>query len=299
MKIGLVTVTFNSSSVLDDFFVSIKNQDYNNFKLYIVDNASSDDTIDKVEKWDCHPKILLKNNKNIGVSSANNQGINLALNDNCDFILLINNDTIFEDKLISKLIDAHIKYGSSIVVPKIKYYLKSNVIWYAGGFYNKTKACLNYHRGQDEIDCGQYNFNDIVEYAPTCCALIHKTVFEDVGLMDEKFFVYFDDADFFYRVLRFNRHHIKYIYDIHFLHKIGSLTKSRVEKTNIYSDFFIIQSCKNHVYFLRKQKAFLAYINLIYLWFYLTLRFFISNRFEKKWRVFMLIQTSYFNGFKI
>ena len=67
MKIGLVTVTFNSSSVLDDFFVSIKNQDYNNFKLYIVDNASSDDTIDKVEKWDCHPKILLKNNKNIGV----------------------------------------------------------------------------------------------------------------------------------------------------------------------------------------------------------------------------------------
>ena len=67
--------------------------------------------------------------------------------------------------------------------------------------------------------------------------------------MDEKFFVYFDDADFFYRVLRFNRHHIRYIYDIHFLHKIGSLTKSRVEKTNIYSDFFIIQNCKNHVYF--------------------------------------------------
>ena len=139
MKIGLVSVTFNSSSVLDDFFVSIKNQDYNNFKLYIVDNASSDDTIDKVEKWDSHLKILLKNNKNIGVSSANNQGINLALNDNCDFILLINNDTIFEDKLISKLIDAHIKYGSSIVVPKIKYYLKSNVIWFAGDFIIKLR----------------------------------------------------------------------------------------------------------------------------------------------------------------
>ena len=66
-----------------------------------------------------------------------------------------------------------------------------------------------------------------------------------------------------------------------------------------YGEFFIKQNSKNHVYFLRKQKTLIAYINLIYLWFYLTIRFFISNRFEKKWSVFYLIQTSYFQGFKM
>ena len=93
---------------------------------------------------------------------------------------------------------------------------------------------------------------------------------------------------------------LRYRHDIHFLHKIGSLTNSRNKDKPIkYGEFFISQNSKNHVYFLRKQKTLIAYINLIYLWFYLTIRFFISQRFEKKWSVFYLIQTSYFQGFKI
>jgi GT2 family glycosyltransferase len=300
MKIGVVTVTYNSSAVLDDFFKSIESQDHSDFLLYVVDNASTDDTISKVEKWNFKSKTLLKNKNNLGVAAANNQGIKLALKADCDFVMLLNNDTVFEDSLLSKLIRSYHIYGSSILVPKMNYFSPSNTIWYAGGFYNRKKAFLNFHRGQGEIDHNQYNENDTVEYAPTCCALIHQSVFVDVGLMDEKYFVYFDDTDFFYRVLAHGRHEARYIHDIHFLHKIGSLTQSRNEnKPQKYGDFFIQQNSKNHVYFLRKQKTWLAHINLVYLWFYLTLRFFISNRFEKKWRVFYLIQLSYFKGFKI
>ena len=118
--------------------------------------------------------------------------------------------------------------------------------------------------------------------------------------MDEKYFVYFDDTDFFFRVLENGKHEARYRHDIHFLHKIGSLTNSRNKDKPIkYGEFFIKQNSKNHVYFLRKQKTLIAYINLIYLWFYLTSRFFISRRFEKKWSIFYLIQTSYFQGFKM
>ncbi len=300
MKIGVVTVTFNSSSVLDDFFTSIEQQDYPDINLYIIDNKSVDDTLLKLENWNFKSKVLLKNNNNLGVATGNNQGIKLALKDDCKFVLLLNNDTVFEGKLISKLVETSNIYGSSIVVPKINYFSSPNVIWYAGGFYNKKKALLNFHRGQDEIDKNQYNVDDKVEYAPTCCALIHQSVFEDIGLMDEKYFVYFDDTDFFYRILKDGKHEVRYRHDIYFLHKIGSLTNSRNKDKNMrYGEFFIKQNSKNHVYFLRKQKTLIAYINLIYLWFYLTIRFFISQRFEKKWSVFYLIQTSYFQGFKI
>lgn len=300
MKIGIVTVTYNSSSVLDDFFTSIEQQDYSNFNLYIIDNKSVDDTISKIEDWDFKSKTLVKNGNNLGVAAGNNQGISLALKEGCDLVLLLNNDTVFEDKLLSKLVETHNSYGSSIVVPKMNYFSPSNMIWYAGGFFNRKKAYLNYHRGQGELDINQYNIDDKIEYAPTCCALIHKSVFEDVGMMDEKYFVYFDDTDFFFRVLKHGKHEARYRHDIHFLHKIGSLTNSRnKDKPKKYGEFFIQQNSKNHVYFLRKQKSFKAYVNLIYLWFYLTIRFFVSNRFEKKWSVFYIIQSSYFQGFKM
>ena len=61
MKIGIVTVTFNSSSVLDDFFTSIEQQDYSDFNLYIIDNNSVDDTLSKVDSWSFKSKVLLKN----------------------------------------------------------------------------------------------------------------------------------------------------------------------------------------------------------------------------------------------
>lgn len=300
MKIGIVTVTYNSSSVLDDFFISIEQQDHSNFEVYFVDNASSDDTISKVDTWNFKSKTTIANSENLGVAAGNNQGIKLALKDGCDFVLLLNNDTVFEDKLLSKLLEIHDKYGSSIVVPKMNYFSPSDMIWYAGGFYNRKKAFLNYHRGQGEIDNNQYNIDDVIEYAPTCCALIHKTVFEDIGIMDEKYFVYFDDTDFFYRVMADGRHEARYRHDVHFLHKIGSLTKSRnSDKPKKYGDFFIKQNSRNHVYFLRKQKSNFTYLNLIYLWFYLTLRFFVSHRFEKNWNTFYLIQLSYFQGLKM
>ena len=143
MKIGVVTVTYNSSSVLEDFFTSIENLAYPDFNLYVIDNASSDDTISKIEDWSFESKILLKNTNNLGVAAGNNQGIKLALKDNCDFVLLLNNDTVFENQLLSKLLDTYRTYGSSIVVPKMNYFSPSNMIWYAGGFYNRKKAFLN------------------------------------------------------------------------------------------------------------------------------------------------------------
>ena len=109
------------------------------------------------------------------------------MSEDCDFVLLINNDTVFEEKLLQKLIDAHHQYGSSIITPKMMYHEPNNVIWYAGGFFDRKKAWLNYHRGQNEVDKGQFQENDVIEYAPTCCAFIHRAVFDDVGLMDEKY----------------------------------------------------------------------------------------------------------------
>ena len=71
MKIGLVTVTFNSELVLFDFLQSVNKQDYTDYRLYVVDNDSSDKTSDILDK-DPSLKVIY-NKTNVGVAKANNQ----------------------------------------------------------------------------------------------------------------------------------------------------------------------------------------------------------------------------------
>ena len=134
MKIGLVTITFNSADVLPEFLDSVAKQTYQNFFLYVIDNASSDNTIQEFESRKRQNYQLIPNTNNLGVAAGNNQGIKKALSEDCDFVLLINNDTVFEEKLLQKLVDAYHQYGSSIITPKMMYHESNNVIWYAGGF---------------------------------------------------------------------------------------------------------------------------------------------------------------------
>ena len=61
MKIGVVTVTYNSSLVLEDFFSSIENQDFLDFHLYIIDNNSKDNTLSKINKWNFSTKTIFFN----------------------------------------------------------------------------------------------------------------------------------------------------------------------------------------------------------------------------------------------
>ena len=190
-KIGIVTITYNSEKVLVPFIDCIIKQTYSNFNLYVVDNNSSDNTCNLLSEIKDDRVVLIKNQKNLGVAKGNNQGILKSIDDNCDQILLINNDVEFEIKLLEKLILAQEKSNSSLVSPKINYFSSKNKIWYAGSWFNKKRGFLPIHRGMGEIDNGQYDKVEQVEYSPTCCCLILKQVFEDVGLMDEDYFVYF------------------------------------------------------------------------------------------------------------
>ena len=74
-KIGVVTVTYNSSEVIDKFLEDLFNQKFSNFFLYVVDNASTDNSLEKINKLKESRVKIIKNSINKGVASANNKGI--------------------------------------------------------------------------------------------------------------------------------------------------------------------------------------------------------------------------------
>jgi GT2 family glycosyltransferase len=152
-----------------------------------------------------------------------------------------------------------------------------------------------------ELDEGQYDKIIEVEYAPTCCLLVKKEVFQDIGLMDEKYFVYFDDTDFSYRVWKDGRHKMFYCPNVKLYHKVGSLTKSfnKANEKIFRGDFFIKQTTKNHIYFLKKIGGLFAYTFIGWLFVKNNIRFVVNPQIRKSFATWWLINKSYFEGIKM
>ena len=299
-RIGIVTVTYNSAKVLSSFLDCLWSQNYINFILYVIDNASTDNSINLLKQVKDSRLRIIINKDNIGVAAGNNIGIKQALSDECHQLLIMNNDIEFEYDMIDRLVRIQELKKCSLVTPKIMYYDSPNHIWYAGSWFSKRKGYVPYHRGIDQLDQGDFNNSIIVNYAPTCCLLIKKKVFEDIGLMDEKYFVYFDDTDFLYRIYKDKRHKLYYVPTVKILHKVGSLTKSFTGKEKLYrGDFFLKYTFRNHIYFLKKIGGFFAYLFIIWLFFKNNIRFFINPRIKKNISTLLLINRSYFEGLKM
>jgi GT2 family glycosyltransferase len=246
MKIGAVTVTYNSGEVIEGFLRSLLAQTHGDFILYVVDNASRDDTLGRVAR--CHdPRIVvIANTTNAGIAEANNQGIRAALASGCDAVLLINNDTEFEPALVRKLVSGLQESGCDMIAPKILYHDNRQLIWSAGGGFNPLKGYAGFHYGLNQVDRGQFDTPRRVDHAPACCLLVRRSVFSRVGLMDDRYFVYLDDTDFCYRARRAGIY-LRYHPAATLLHKASSLTGGPE------SEFSVRYRTRNQVYFMLKH----------------------------------------------
>jgi GT2 family glycosyltransferase len=245
--VGIVTVTFNSATVIRGFLKSLLRQDFHRFRLYAVDNASSDETLAQLEEFKDERIVVIRNSNNVGVAEGNNIGIRAALADNCGFVLLINNDTEFGPDLLDELVKGLGEYDYQMVVPKILYFDQPNRIWAAGGYFSRMRGSAR-HFGSDQLDSGKFDKSRFVDYSPTCCMLIRSAVFAQVGLMDSHYFVYFDDTDFCFRARKCGVR-LGYLPTARLLHKVSSLTGSE-------SEFTIRYCVRNHVYYMFKNFPF-------------------------------------------
>ncbi|MEQ9551148.1 MAG: glycosyltransferase family 2 protein [Coleofasciculus sp. G3-WIS-01] len=296
-KVGVVTVTFNSQNVIEEFLDSIFSQSHENFKLYVIDNASADKTLTIINFYHDRRILTINNLNNRGVAAGNNQGIEAALKDDCNYILLINNDTVFSSDLISQLLKVIRENNCSMATPKMMYHSRPNVIWCAGGFFRKTNGYLPENRGLNHKDIGQFNCVERVDYAPTCCTLIKKEVFEDIGLMDEKYFVYADEVDFFYRVWKNGKHLMYYTPNTKLYHKVGALTQSmRGIPQSKYAEFYLRYTTRNNIYFLKKQNTLYSKFFIAYYFVKMPFSFLLTGRYNRNLKTFLLLQKSFVEG---
>ncbi len=230
-KISIITVNYNTDNETKSLLKSLERIEKKDIEMniIIVDNGSKSlfklDSQNKKDNTTVH-----RSEKNLGFAGGYNFGIKKALKNQSDYILIINNDTLVYTDMLKNLISA-IEKGPEIVaaVPRIyfarghefhKGKYKSNelgkVIWYAGGYtdWNNIKSI---HRGMDEVDHGQYNQTEPTEFATGCCILFKKEILENVGMFNEKYFLYYEDADLSERIKRAG-YKILYVPDAKLIH---------------------------------------------------------------------------------
>jgi len=248
MKVGVVTVLYNSTDVLEGFFKSLSEQANVTIKLYVIDNSPTDEGLQLSRRLGMQHGIdttLIYNNGNFGVAKGNNQGIELALADGVDYVVLSNNDVEFNTPdMIRGMIEDMSLAGARASVPKMLYY-GTRKIWCAGGSISKLRAGSP-HRGDLEEDVGQYDVSEFTEYAPTCFMILEREVFQDVGLMDEDYFVYYDDTDFVWRINRCNAP-ILYVPRFELFHKVSFSTGGN---ESLFSLYYVT---RNRIFFARKN----------------------------------------------
>lgn len=199
--VGVVTVTYNSEEVLPDFLDSLAAQRNVRVRLYAIDNDSHDRTLAVLGGYEERIDIVtLANSENLGIAVGNNQGIEQAFADHVDWVLILNNDTLFPEDALANLVEEADTHGLDVVSPLIEATEPSGSVWYAGGDIIRWQGMKPIHAYAGQPMSSVPRRLVRTPYASTCCLLLRPQVFVDVGLMDPVYFVYYDDIDFAIRV---------------------------------------------------------------------------------------------------
>lgn len=232
-KVSIITLNWNGLEDTIECLESLKKITYPNYEVVVVDNGSvGNDTDILYERYGEYIK-LIRNDENLGFTGGNNVALQyLLIDSDADYFLLLNNDTVVDPEFLTEMVMVA-ETDASIGIAGCKTY-----------FYDDPKrlqvVCekINMYKGQpirvgfNESDNGQYEDIKSVDYVQGSCFLIRRNIVENIGLLDEDYFTYWEEADYCYRAKKAGYKTI-YVPKSHIWHK-ESISISHVSPLTEY-----------------------------------------------------------------
>ena len=244
--IDIVIPNWNGRHMLEVCLPSLYSQIYQDFTVFVVDNGSTDDSVDYLRTT--YPQVeILELHQNSGFSVAVNRGIEAGRR---EWVLLLNNDIEMAPNCLAHLVQ-QAKREPQIKMFALKMLSFANRTLLDGAGDGVLRGGVGYRFGTLEPDSIQYNLKREVFGACAGAALYHRLLFNEVGLFDEDFFAYLEDVDFNMRAVRAG-HRCCYLPEAVVYHIGSATTGSKINKMTVRlttrNNIFVI--CKNYSFFM-------------------------------------------------
>jgi GT2 family glycosyltransferase len=240
--VSVVVLNWCGEQYTADCIRSLQRSAYSALRILLVDNGSPDGSGERLRHAFSEVDYL-QTGSNLGYAGGNNRGIERALADGAEYVLILNNDTVADPHCVSWLVrmaESNTRIGA--VSPKILYHEDPDRVWFAGGDFSRLRA-LSRHRGEGGQDRGDRKPGD-VSFLTGCCLLVRSSVLQTIGGFDESFFAYLEDVDLSLRLLDAG-YRLVYEPRARLLH--------RVPLRNEPSPFQILQRDRNRRRLVRKR----------------------------------------------
>ena len=195
--VGIVISNYNGWQDTVQCLQSLQKQTFTDFEIILLDDASTNDSVAQLRAHLPQNTVFLPQSQNLGFAAANNVGIRRALADGCDWVLLLNNDTVAAPDFLQNLL-ANTPAGA-VSCPKMLFMDPPDEIWFAGGTLDRHR-CTVTHEGGHAKDGPAYSQKRQVSFITFCCVLLPRAVIEQVGCLDESLFMYCEDVDYCLRL---------------------------------------------------------------------------------------------------
>lgn len=250
---------------------SLSKNNYSNFKTLVLDNHSTDGSVEAIQNR--FPEVqIIPIGENRGYAGNNNVGIQAALGQQADWVFILNEDTILDPECLALLMEEATKNAQiGIVGPMVYHHDEPNIIQSAGGLLGPHWQSI--HLGKDEKDTGQWQKPHEVEWISGCAIMVRRQLIEQVGMIDERFFYYWEETEWCIRARKAGWRIVHV--------PVAQIWHKGVQRNYTPPPSLMYYSTRNRLLTLKKHKAPISVISRA--WFEI-LRTLVSWSVKPKWR---------------
>ena len=266
-EVSIILLNYNGAEDTIACLQSLQETSYPDYNIIIVDNASPDDSVDRIEHYlqsqsrgytffrspneaMQSPKpqskfMLLQTGHNGGYGYGNNIGIKYALQHGADYVLVLNNDTVVDPGFLKPMVQiCENDKNIGIVSGQIFFYDKPDIFWFNGGKINLRTGKIE-HVDYGKLNQGQKPENENT-FLTGCLWLVPKRLFKEIGFLNEEYFMYVEDLEFSHRAMQAG-------YNLMISHKSRIWHKISRTAGGERSDFSVYWTTINTLLFMRKN----------------------------------------------
>jgi len=267
----IIILNYNGYKDTIECIHSLKDIDYKNYKIVVVDNNSVDNSIEKIKNT-FNEIVVLNTGINLGYAGGNNYGIKYALENKANYICVINNDVIVDRNFLKPLVDyMENNKNVGIVGPAVCEYYDKNIVQSTGAKINLAKGnvpLINYGKKYSNITKSKVIECDYISGA---CLLFRKDLVNEIGYIPESYFLFYEETEWCLKVKR-RGYKVVCLPNSKIYHK-GSASVKNISGLSEYLGF------RNRVVFVKRNANI---IQKIYFYNYLFLQFLYWSIFKRK-----------------